>query len=281
MGVRVVTDSGCDLTREECTRAGIEVVPITIIFGPERLRDGIEIDKDTFTRRMAAGEMPTTEPPSIQDFHAVFERLVKGGNEVVAVTLSSKLSKSYENAKNAAAGFGGAVHVIDSLGAAGAESLLALYALECAKAGDGAAEVARRIDPHNLTHANFFAVHDINHLGRSGRLPRALVALGSMLNVSLVLKMNESGEVGLAGQSRSFDKTCELLVDSVLRAIGHAPNCRVAISHVEAPGTAAELAKMIEAKLGHPPRAERVSDSPLTIATHMGPGAVGIFAIVP
>jgi fatty acid-binding protein DegV len=102
-----------------------------------------------------------------------------------------------------------------------------------------------------------------------------------MLNVSLVLKMNEQGAIGPAGQSFSFDKTCEIMVDAVVRGIDRAPNVRVAFGHIGAPEMAEKLRKMLETKLGHPPAQEIMHEGTLTIAAHMGPGAIGIFAIVP
>ncbi|HEY5341792.1 MAG TPA: DegV family protein [Candidatus Aquilonibacter sp.] len=281
MGVTVITDSGSDFANGEPGKYGIEIVPIWIIFGDSRLRDGIDIDRETFFARMAAGELPTTQPPSQAQFAEVFGRAVNAGNDVVMVTLSSQISECFANATQAASAFGGRVHVVDSRGASGLETLLALYAVELAKAGTPASEIARRLSPGVLKSASFFAVPDLSVLGRSGRLPKAVVALGSMLNVSLVLKMNDQGAIGPAGQSFSFDKTCEIMVEAVVRAVEHSPNARIAFGHVQAAATVAKLSKLMAEKLGHPPVVEISHEAPLTIASHMGTGAIGIFAIVP
>lgn len=98
-----------------------------------------------------------------------------------------------------------------------------------------------------------------------------------MLNVSLILKMNGQGAIGPGGQTFSFDKACEIMVDAVVRS----SNARVAFGHVQAESGAQKLRAMLEAKLGHPPAQEVVHEASLTIAAHMGPGAIGIFAIVP
>jgi DegV family protein with EDD domain len=280
MSTIVITDSGCDLTRAEAARAGIEIVPVYIIFGEQRLKDGVDIDRATFFRRMAAGEHPKTEPATQADYEAMFRKVTAGGNDAVMISLSSQISKSYENAAAAARGLG-RVHVVDSRGASGMESLLSLYAVELAKSGMDAAQIAAKLDMHKLKYAAYFAVPEMTSLGRSGRLPKAVVALGSMLNVSLVLKMNEAGAIAPAGQSRNFEKTRELMVDAVVRTIEHSPRARVAISHVQDPAGAELLRQSIEAKLGHPPAQELVNESTLTIAAHMGPGALGVFAILP
>jgi len=281
VAITIVTDSGSDLSGAEAARLGIEVVPVWIVLGEDRLRDGFDIDRATFFRRVGAGEIPKTESPSQAQFHEAFARLTAAGNDVVAIVLSSKISQSYANALAAAKEFGDHVHVIDSLGSAGAETLLALYALELAKSGKPMSEIVRRVDPKALKCAAYFAMHDVATLGRSGRLPAAVVALGSLTNVRLVLKFNEEGVIVPAGQSFSFEKTCELMAEAVVRAIDHAANARVSFGHTQAAEAAEALKKMFEAKLGQAPAQEYVHEASLTIATHQGIGALGIYAIVP
>jgi fatty acid-binding protein DegV len=156
-----------------------------------------------------------------------------------------------------------------------------MYAVECARAGDNAAEILRKLDYKALKVAAYFAVPDLAPLGKTGRLPKPVVALGSMLNVSLVLRMNEQGAITLAGQSRSYDKTCELMIDAVLRTIEHSSGAWVAISHGNDPDVARQLASQFEEKLGHPPRKQFMANTPLTILSNLGSKGVGIFAIVP
>jgi DegV family protein with EDD domain len=281
MATVIVTDSGGDLTRDEAQRLGIEIVPVWIIFGEERFRDGIDIDRATFFTRLSNGENPRTEPPAPEQFREVFTKITGGGNEAVVITLSSQISKSFEIASEVAKEFGGKVIVVDSRGASGLETLLSVYAQELAKAGGSAAEVAKKIDPRTLKNAVYFAVPDVTMLARSGRLPKAVAALGSMLNVSLILKMNEQGTIGPAGQSFSFDKTCEMMVDAAVRAVERSPKARFAFGHLQAGEGVDALRKQLETKLGHPPVQELVHEGTLTVAAHMGPGAIGIFAIVP
>lgn len=281
MAVKILTDSGCDFTREEAAQMGVEIVPVYMIYGTTRLRDGVDIDRATFHRRMSAGEIPTTEPATVDDYKAAFDKAIVAGNDVVLISLSSGISKSYENAAAAAAAFPGKAFVVDSKAAGGYESLLTQLALERAAAGDSAEAIAKRINPSGLKGGSFFSVPDMKALAHSGRLPKAVIALGSMLNVSLVLKMNETGAIAPAGQSFSFDKTCEIMVDAIVRGVERSPQARIAISHIEAPDTAKMLATLLEQKLGHAPRELLIHESTLTLAAHMGKGAVGIFGIVP
>jgi DegV family protein with EDD domain len=281
MGVTIITDSGSDLAASEASRAGIDIVPVYILADGQRLRDGVEADRDSVIAKIAAGSAVSTQPPEQEDFAQAFTRATASGNDVVMVTLSSHLSESNARASAAAAAFNGRVHVVDSRGASGMEALLVLYAAELAKSGVPAAEIARRVNPASVKAAQFFAVPDISILGRSGRLPKAIVALGSMLNVSLVLKVNDQGAIGPAGQSFSFEKTCEIMVEAVVRAIERSPNARIAFSHVRAGEVVAKLSRQLTERLGYPPAVEIVHEAPPTLVANIGTGAIGISAIVP
>ncbi len=281
MAVTIVTDSGCDLTRGDAAGYGIEIVPVYVTFGSQRLRDGVDIDRAEFSRRIESGETPKTEPAGVDDFRAAFNRIVSKGNDVVAVTLSSQMSESFERATAAAASFGSRVRVVDSRGASGLESLLAIYAAERAKAGDGADAIGEKLSHDSMKTAAYFAVPDLSALGASGRLPKAVVALGSMLNVSLVLKINDRGAIAPAGQSRSYDKTRELMVEALVRTIEHSPSAWVAVSHAGDPDTARSMSEMIATKLGRAPVRVFIEETSLTIAANLGNRGVGIFAIVP
>ena len=279
MSVAVFTDSGCDLTAADASAAGISIIPIWIIAGGQRKRDGVDIDREATLARITAGEVITTEPPTEEEYEAAFKRALDAGNEVVMVTLNAQISQCYARASAVAKKLAN-VHVIDSRSASGGESLLALYAAELAKAGKSAPEIVQLADPVKLKLTSLFALPDLAALGRSGRLPKAIIALGSMLNVSLLLKMNENG-VGPAGQSFSFEKTCDLMVESLVRAIDRNPRARVAFGHVRAGDTVARLSKLLEEKLGAKPSVEQVREAPPTLVAHIGVGAIGVFAILP
>ena len=281
MAVRILTDSGIDLDNTESHALGITVVPVYLKIGGQKLRDGYDIDRATFNRRVKAGEAVETEPASTEDWRAAMKALTDGGDDVFAITISSQTSKSFEHASAAAAAFGDRVTVFDSRAGGGLETLFAIYAAQLSEGGKSAREIGAALDRKNLKSAGFFAVPNINVLGKSGRVPKAVVALGSMLGVSLVLKMNDEGAIAPAGQSRSFDKTVELMVDAMVRAIEHAPSAWVAISHVQAPQMASDLSKMLASKLGHPPVKEFMHETTPTVASNIGEGSVGIFAIVP
>src|SRR5579863_3387126 len=106
-GVRVITDSACDLSDEMVSSAGIIVVPLTIRFGGEELLDRRDITPAEFWRRCAeSAELPETAAPSPGSFQQAFAQAVDEGAEAIAcLTLSAGVSATYQSACTAAEGF--------------------------------------------------------------------------------------------------------------------------------------------------------------------------------
>src|SRR5579863_116910 len=98
--VRIVTDSACDLPKATLAEHRIEVVPLTIRFGQDEFTDGVDLSTAEFWKRCAAAaRLPETAAPSPGAFQAAYERLAgEGADGVVAVTLSSELSATYQSA---------------------------------------------------------------------------------------------------------------------------------------------------------------------------------------
>lgn len=279
MPVSLVLDSTADITPDDGRALGVEIVPILVVVGEQRLRDGIDIDRAALYRRMATvKELPTTEPPTVQAFADAFERQVAAGNDVVAMTVAAKLSGTYANALEAAKAFGIKVRVVDSTSASALFRLQAMEAIAVARAGGDADAVVQAGDRARLRGQAFFAIPDVSFLGRTGRLPKPVVALGGLMGVSLVLRVGDDGTIGLAGQSRSFERSQEIIVDQVVRALGDERALKITIAHANAPEVAATLESLLRSRLRA--RAEiSTAEVGTVISVNIGPGAVGICAI--
>src|SRR3990172_4853671 len=102
MTVKVVTDSTADLPPQVAASAGLTVVPLNVQFGPETLRDGVDITPDVFYRRLVTAEkLPTTSQPSVGAFLETYRRLVESADAIVSVHISSKLSGTCNSAVQA------------------------------------------------------------------------------------------------------------------------------------------------------------------------------------
>lgn len=279
MGVVVVTDSSSDVSNALAREYDIDVVPLWIVFGDERLRDGVDIQRSQFyTRLAAAKDLPHTGPISQAEFAAVFERHVAAGNEVVVPLISAKLSETYGNAQAAALAFPGKVFVVDSQTFSGGLFLHAMAASELAKNGKRAAEIAQILERARATQHGYFITPDLSYMGRTGRINKAVVALGTMLKVNPVLRI-QNGIVDSAAQTRTFEKAQELLVDIATREMHDVANVRFMVGHANSPETGSREMAALRAKLGRDPRTLLLYEAGPTVAVHGGPGSLGIFSL--
>lgn len=198
MAVRIVTDSTSDIPARLAEEMGISVVPLSVIFGDEVYREGIEIGHDLFYDKLVHSKvMPTTSAPSVGDFLAVYEPLLNETDEIVSIHISSKLSATYNNACQAAKQLsdrGARIEVVDSLSVSFGLSFLAQAAARAASAGASVDEI-RAITDRMIPRLRILVVLDtLEYVRRGGRIGRARAFLGAVLKVKPILSFRD-GEV--------------------------------------------------------------------------------------
>ena len=155
MSVKILIDSASDISKQEAESLGVTMLPITITFGTEEYADGVNmLPKEFYEKIIESTELPKTSQINEDAFQEVFEDLTADGSELVVITLSSKLSGTYNNAVRAANQFGNQIYVVDSLNAAVGERLLCFYALSLVKLGKSAKEIADMLN-EKKTKINF------------------------------------------------------------------------------------------------------------------------------
>jgi DegV family protein with EDD domain len=272
VGVRVVTDSACDLPDDLVAELGIEIVPLSIRFGTEELVDRQELSTDEFWRRLGESEvLPETSAPSAGAFEKVFRSLADdGATGIVCINLSSKLSATMQAAQVAAKAVGDAcpVEVVDSLHVTMGLGNLCLAAGRAAAAGDSldtiVADVLDRRDRTRL----YGTLDTLEFLKKGGRVGNARALLGSMLAIKPVVEVRD-GVVEEAGKVRTRSKALRLLVDKVKEG----PVESLAVMHGQAPDLD-ELLDMLDPLV---PRDEIVvGQVGPVIGTHAGPRVIGV-----
>ena len=199
MSVRIVTDSGIDLPGELDPR--LTVIPLGITFGTTTYADGVDLTNDRFYELLIeSDELPKTSQATPFAYQQVFEQVRAAGEEAVVITLSSKLSGTYQSAVTAAADYP-EVHVVDSKNVTIGQSLLVLYALRLVDEGLGAAEIAEKVEAVVGRVCLLALLDTLEFLKRGGRIPKSVGAIGEMLSIKPVVGV-EDGEVVMLGQAR-------------------------------------------------------------------------------
>ena len=218
MSVRIIVDSTTDLPEQTARR--VTVVPLTIHFGEQQYVSGVDIDARKFYEMLVEGDvLPTTSQPTPYAFTQVFQEAVDAGDTVVCITVSSKLSGTYQSACIAAADFPGKVFVVDSLTVAIGGGILTEYALSLTDKGMDAEEIAWKLMQKREKVRLLALLDTLEYLKKGGRISSAVAFAGGLLNIKPVIAVAD-GEVKMLGKARGSKQGNNLLVQEIDKAGG-------------------------------------------------------------
>ena len=210
--IKILVDSACDLEQSDAETLGVSLLPLQIRFGEEEFLDGVTLSHRAFFEKLIeTNTLPQTSQINEYRFEEAFSELTADGSEVVAITLSSKLSGTHASAVKAAKEFGGKVHVVDSLNACIGERILLEYAVRLVKGGRlGAAEIAAELDEKKGKIQLLAVLDTLQYLRKGGRISSVTAIAGEMLSIKPVISVVR-GEVKLVGKAMGSKKGNNLL----------------------------------------------------------------------
>ena len=277
MSVRLIIDSASDISKKEAEALGIIMLPMTITFDGTDYFDGVDLLPRRFYEMLIESDaLPKTGQISPFRFKEAFEKHTQNGDELIVVTISSKLSGTYESAVQAAESFGGRVYVIDSLNACVGERLLAEYALRLIRGGKTAEYIAAELN-RVKRRINLIAVLDtLEYLKKGGRISGAAAIAGQLLSIKPVVGIVD-GEVKALGKAMGSKKGNNLLNKLVEEKKGIDFEMPYATVWTGLEKTTLEKYIRDSAHLWKE-HAEEIPSYVVgaTIGTHIGPGAVGV-----
>ena len=210
--IKLMADSACDLEQTEADALGIALMPLSIRFGREEYWDGVTLShREFFEKLIETDEIPQTSQISDYRFEEAFASLTADGSEVIAVTLSSKLSGTHACAVRAAKKFPGKVYVVDSMNACLGERILVDYALRLIREGNlSAPEIAAELDEKKNKIQLLAVLDTLKFLRKGGRISTVTAFAGEMLSIKPVISVVK-GEPKLIGKAMGSKKGNNLL----------------------------------------------------------------------
>ena len=276
MKLGIVTDSTSDIPKYLIDQYELEVIPSLLVIDGKEYLDGIDISREDFYKRLPSFQtQPTTAAPSIGDFSTRYESLLmRGCDHIVSIHAAGPLTTIINSARQAAHDFPNKITIVDSLSLSLGLGFQVLAAAEAAELGLQAALNAIA-STHKRLHV-FAALDTMNNLRRSGRVPSAVAALGSLLSIKPLIELT-NGEVKAIGAVRTTKQANARMLKFLLEG---GTLERLAILHTGAEPRAKEFLNTLMQKAGQSvPRDILMVNVTTVIGTHVGPNGLGFAAI--
>lgn len=217
MKTRIIVDSTSDLMPEIKER--VHIVPLTLRFGEEEFIDGVTIDHKRFYEKLVECDvLPVTSQATPHAFAKEYEKAAKAGECAVVITISSKLSGTYQSAMIAAEDYEN-IYVVDSGTGAMGGGILTELALKLLDEGMDAKSIAEKLEEEKKKIIIVALVDTLEYLQKGGRVSKTVAFAGSVLNIKPVLSVID-GEISLLGKARGSKMGNNLLVQEIDKAGG-------------------------------------------------------------
>jgi DegV family protein with EDD domain len=266
----VMTDSGADLSLMEEHQLNIPVVRLPMSLNQKTVIEGIEIDRDQFIQTMKDGSVVKTAQPIVGDLLAMWDKHLLEAEKILYIPLSSRLSGSYQSAKLLSESYNGRVVVVDAKLVCYPLQYVCTQALLLLEDGKSVDEVKDIIESQAMMFATLIP-STLEYLKRGGRMSSAAAALGSLLKITPILKV-EDGAIDVLDKVRTHTKAIETALNT-LSQVEHPENYHWYIVEADAYDLAKELVVRLESLINQP-----VVIRPIypIIMAHTGPGTIGI-----
>ena len=216
MAVKFIIDSASDVLPGECKKLDVIHVPLTVRFGNKEFADAVDLSHKKFYKMLTSGmeAHPTTSQVTPAAWSEVMEQVVENGDTAVVITISSKLSGTYQSACIAAEEFEGKIFVVDSMTATIGERLLLQYGIRLAAEGLDAAAIAAKLDAVKDKVRIYARLDTLEYLRKGGRISSATAVVGTMLNIKPIIAVRDGlvENVAKARGPKAADKQLRELV---------------------------------------------------------------------
>jgi len=233
--IKIISDSGCDIKADKISdeACSFEKVPLNLHFEDRVYVDDEHLDMDEFISHMEAS--PTTVKSASPSPESFLEKFV-GPENVFVVTLSSKISATYQSALSAKKMYleqysKKFIHVFDSLSASIGEGLVALKIAECARSGLSNIEIVEHVNKFISGMKTYFLIDKFDTLVKSGRINPYIAKVASMLNIKPICGADEHGEIKMYDKARGYNKAVKRLIELIKESAPNLEGRVVGIAH--------------------------------------------------
>jgi DegV family protein with EDD domain len=273
--LRIVTDGSADIPLEWQKEFDIQVVPANILFGDKTYIQGVDLDNEGFYRLVdETHKIPKTAQPTPHQFAEFYKKLIKPGDTILSIHVTSKLSGTFNSARMVAEEMADRIKitVFDSLSGSAGIALLCREARLLERAGKSTEEIVKRLEYLRSRTGIVLTLDTLEYARLSGRVGALQAVLASVLNVKPIAIVID-GEVHITEKVRTRRASMERVLEIVKEKVGDQA-VNMAIMHARDPQAGAIL--MERAREIFKIQSIILTDLSISVAANLGPGTVGI-----
>jgi len=280
---QLISDGGCDFTKEEIQKYNVDVIPFYVTFDEKtHLKEGVDISKEEYFKRLTEDKnlFPKTSQPSPQDYMDAYKPHLEAGKDIISLTISSKLSGTYNSATLAANIMkeeypDRSILVIDSLNCAIGQGLILRELIKMRDKGYSISETAQLAEEIIKTTRIYFSLDSLEYLKRGGRVGPTTALVGGILGLRPVLHLVD-GAVEQLDSVPGKKKVLQLMEEGVIAALkDETQHINLCVGHILSEEEATAFKNKVETALGINITTP-LTEVGATIGTHAGPGALAV-----
>lgn len=277
MTIKIVTDSTSDIPEKMVEKQEIAILPLYIVMNGEIKKDIDWKNEDFYKAMESSVDFPKSSQPSVEEIYRTFEDIVKNGDSIIGIFLSSELSGTYSTASIVKNHIiekypKAEIEIIDSKSTSMQMGFLATEAVKAVKEGKNMKEVVQKINQIKSSSRFIFTPETLEYLHKGGRIGGASALIGNLLSIKPILTVVE-GRTTVYTKTRTRKKAIEVLVKKLHEDMQDNIPGGVMVHHINCEELGKELAERIKIELGMEVPIQSIGP---VIGTHVGPGSIGI-----
>lgn len=273
--IKIITDSASDIVNNE--REDLIILPMTISFGEQEFQDGVNLTHRMFYEKLIESDvLPVTSQITPYIFEKAYKEAREQGDQVIVITLSAKLSGTWQSARIAADGYEDVVRIVDSANAAIGERTLVEYALKLKDEGLDYEEIVEKLEQDKKRIRLIALLDTLEYLKKGGRISATVAFAGGLLSIKPVIAIQD-GEVVMLGKARGSKQGNNLLMEQIKAAGGIDFEKPYVLGYT---GLSDEMLQkyIADHESVWKDKVDSLTTGSVggTIGTHVGPGAIGV-----
>lgn len=275
MNIRIIADSASDMSEKEFEH--LRILPLTVGFGETEYQDGVTLSAEEFYKKLEeCSDLPKTSQVTPFAFEEAIQEALDAGETPIVITMSSKLSGTYNSAKIAASDFEEEVYVIDSENVCAGERIVVEYALRLVEEGKTAKEIVETVEAVKSRACLIATFDTLEYLRRGGRISNISGIVGGMLSIKPVLGM-KNGVLEMFGKARGSKNAANTIVKLIEETGGIDYSMPYALVYTGLDDSRVQKFAKDNEELFQPNTGNiKICTVGSTVGTHAGPGAIGV-----